>query len=102
MSIRFDELIEEERKAMRLIEEAKAKAERIVSEAKKKAQTLIDKATKTEHIKAILMEEEDKARREAEEILEDYRRRLSRFMGIPESSIIEAADLVVEEVLRFE
>ncbi|MEM2865102.1 MAG: hypothetical protein QXR65_07560, partial [Candidatus Bathyarchaeia archaeon] len=83
MSIRFDELIEEERKAISLIGEAKAKAEKIVSEAKKKAQSLIDKATKTEHIKAMLKEEEEKAKREAEGILEDYRRRLSRFKEIP-------------------
>ncbi|MGC8849181.1 MAG: hypothetical protein ACP5QI_01760 [Candidatus Bathyarchaeia archaeon] len=102
MSIRFDELMEEERKAIRLIEEAKAKAEKIVSEAKKKAQSLIDKATKTEHIKAMLKEEEDKAKMEAEKILEEYRRKLSRFKVVPESSLMEAADMVVEEVLRFE
>jgi V/A-type H+-transporting ATPase subunit G/H len=102
LSIRFDELIEEERKAIRLIEEAKAKAEKIVAEAKKKAQSLIDKATKTEHIRAMLKEEEEKAKGEAEGILEEYRRRLTRFREVPESSIMDAADLVVREVLRFE
>jgi len=102
LSIRFDELIEEERKAMRLIDEAKAKADQIVSEAKKKAQSLIDKATKTEHIQAILKREEEKVKKEAERILEDYRKRLSKFREIREDSIRKAVDLVVREVLKFE
>jgi vacuolar-type H+-ATPase subunit H len=102
LSIPFDELIEEELKAMRLVEEGKTKAEKIISEARKKAQTLIDKATKTENIQAMIAEEEKKTKKEAKKILDNYQKESLKFHEIPEKSFSKAVELSVNEVLHIE
>lgn len=102
LSIPFDELIEEELKAMRLVEDGKAKAGKIISEARKKAQTLIDKATKTENIEAMIAEEEKKSKKEAKKILANYQKDALRFREIPEKSFLKAVELSVNEVLHIE
>ncbi len=102
MSIPLDELIEEELKATRLVEESKTKVEQILKDARSKAQKLIDQATKTENIQAVVKEEEEKAKSEAERIVKSYRKRVSKFREIPEASFDKAAEFAVKEVLKFE
>ena len=92
MPIPFDELIEEELKAARLSEEAKLKAEDILSDARKKARDMVAHATKAEHIQALLKEEEEKIKKEADEILKDYRKRASRFKEVSQQAFDRAVD----------
>ena len=102
MSISIDELIEEEFKATRSIEESKKTAEEIISKAKKKAQEHIDQATKTENITSILKKEEEKTNKEAEKILEEYKKKIAKYQKIPQKAFDQALDLAVKEVLKFE
>lgn len=95
----IEELIEEERRGVRLIEEAKAKAEKMLAEARRKAEEIMAQATKRELIEARIKGEEKKALEEAEKIKEKYLQEASRLRSASEELIQRAAEMVLKEVL---
>lgn len=99
-SMSIEELIEEERKGVRLIEEAKAKAERMLAEARRKAEEIMAQATKRELIESRIRGEEKKALEEAEKIKQKYLQEASRLQSTSENSIQKAVETVLKEVLK--
>jgi len=95
-------LVEEERKALKLIEDAKAKAEKLVSDAKKKAEEILAQAVKRGVIEARVKEAEREANEEARRIRESYEKEASRIRSTPDELIEKASNLVLREVLKVE
>jgi vacuolar-type H+-ATPase subunit H len=94
----------------RLLEEAEKESERKVSEAQKRADEMISRAKdeaenrrigaqRGDGIEDITRGEEEKAKREAEKILEDYRLKAEAVGKVPKERFDEAVKLVFVEVL---
>ena len=97
-----NELIEEERKAIRMVEDARAKSEKIISEARERARETVSKVTKREFLDARLKEEEESAQVDAEAIEKMYQADTAKIRQVPEEQIQRAVSFVLREVLKTE
>lgn len=96
----IEELIEEERKGVRLIEESRAKAEKMLVDARRKAEEIMGQATKRELIEARIKGEEKRALDEAEKVKEKYLQAASKIQSTSEKLIQKAVEMVLKEVLE--
>lgn len=94
------ELIEEEKKAMMMAEQAKSTAEKIVLEANEKAKEIVSKVTKREFLEARLREEEERSQAEAEAIMKTYLAEAEKIKQVQEDRLQRAVNLVLMEVLK--
>ncbi|MCW4033082.1 MAG: hypothetical protein NWF08_06775 [Candidatus Bathyarchaeota archaeon] len=98
----IEKLIEEERKSIKIVEEAKAEAEKIISDAKKEAQKIIDQAIKKEYIEEYLAKEEKNAMKDAKKITDKYEKEASRIKQISSDKLQKTSNLVLNEALKFD
>jgi vacuolar-type H+-ATPase subunit H len=98
----IEKLIEEERKSIKMVEEAKAEAEKIITDAKKEGQKIIDQAVSKEYIEEYLAKEEKNAMKEAGKIKDKYKKEASRIKEISPGKIQKTSNLVLNEVLKFD
>ena len=97
----IEKLIEEERKSIKIVEEAKAEAEKIISDAKKEAQKIIDQAIKKEYIEEYLAKEEKNAMKDAKKITDKYEKEASRIKQISSDKLQKTSNIVLKEALKF-
>ncbi|MGQ4913620.1 MAG: V-type ATPase subunit subunit G family protein [Candidatus Asgardarchaeia archaeon] len=100
--MRVEDLILEEREAMKKIEEAKKKAEEIIANAKLEAKKILDETELEDRLKKYIEEQEAIIRDEANKIEEEFRQRAELLKKIPDEKIKEAVEVVLKEVLKFE
>ena len=94
------ELIEEEKKAMMMAEEAKKTAEKMILEANKKAKEIVSRVTKREFLETRLREEEERSQAEAEAIMKMYVEEAAKIKQVQEDRLQRAVNLVLMEVLK--
>lgn len=94
----------------KLLTDAQIEAEQMVKEAQEKADEIINKA-KTESnrrraraqrgsgLEELLAEEEEKARKEAVKVTENYEKQVEKLKEIPDQKMNESVDFVLKEVL---
>jgi len=102
MSLKLDLLIAEEIEANKRVEEAKRKAREIVAEAREKAEKILDKGVIEQRIEEYLKAQEEKIKEEAEKMKTNLLKRAEIISKIGDDKIREAADFLIEEVLKFE
>ncbi len=95
-------MIEEERKSIKIIEEAKIEAEKRIAYAQKEAKKIIDQATKKEYVQEYLENEEKKVKVEAKKILDKCKKEVPRIRKVPPKKLQKAMDLILSEVLKNE
>ena len=92
-------LLIEEKKAMLFVEEARKKAEEILKEARAEADKILKEVSDEEKIKEILEQYERELQREAEKIVERYRREAELVKSVPDELLEKASDMIVREVI---
>lgn len=100
--MRIEDLILEEREAMKKIEEAKKKADEIIANAKLEAKKILDETELEDRLKKYIEEQEAIIRNEANKIEEEFKQRAELLKKIPDEKIKEAVEVVLKEVLKFE
>ena len=93
-------LIEEERKSIKQIEDARTKAEKKIAESQKEAQKILDQAIKKEFIQKHLQKEEEKVNEEAKKTLNKYKKDVAKIEKIPSNKIQKMVDRILNEVLK--
>ncbi|RLI10456.1 hypothetical protein DRO42_01260 [Candidatus Bathyarchaeota archaeon] len=97
---RLHKLLEEaEREAERKIAEAQKKANEMIAKAKAEAEDRQIRARRGAGIDDLIRAEEEKAKKEAAKIMEDYRRKAEELRKVPDDRFKESVDLVLREVL---
>lgn len=94
------ELIEEEKKAMTMAEQAKGTAEKMISEANEKAKEIVNRVTKREFLESRIREEEERSQTEAEAIMKTYLAEAAKIKQVQEDRLQRAVNLVLTEVLK--
>jgi vacuolar-type H+-ATPase subunit H len=94
------ELIEEEKKAMMMAEQAKSTAEKMILEANEKAKEIVSRVTKREFLETRLREEEERSQAEAETIMKTYLAEAAKIKQVQEDRLQRAVNLVLMEVLK--
>jgi len=94
------ELIEEEKKAMMMAEQAKGTAEKMISEANEKAKEIVNRVTKREFLESRIREEEERSQAEAEAIMKTYLAEAAKIKQVQEDRLQRAVNLVLMEVLK--
>ena len=100
--MRIEDLILEEREAMKKIEVAKKKADEIIANAKLEAKKILDETELEDRLKKYIEEQEAIIRNEANKIEEEFKQRAELLKKIPDEKIKEAVEVVLKEVLKFE
>ena len=80
-------LIEEERKSIKQIEDARTKAEKKIADSQKEAQKILDQAIKKEFIQKYLRKEEEKVNEEAKKVLNKYKKDVAKIIDVEEATI---------------
>ncbi len=93
-------LIEEERKSMKKIEDAKVQAEKIKAEAQKEAKNILDHAIKKEYIQEYIEKEEKKVNEEAEKTLDNFKKEMVKVKKLPPKKIERAIDEILNGVFK--
>ena len=81
------------------ISEARRKAEELVTSAKADADYRRSRAQRGTGIDDFITAEEERAKKEAKKISEDYMKKVEELMKIPKVKMDEVADFVLKEVL---
>ena len=92
-------LLLEEKKAMLHVQEARKKASEILAKAKAEADQILKSVLDEKRMREMLEEFEAEIKREAEKMVEDYRRRAEELKRMGEERLEEAAELIRKEVL---
>lgn len=79
--------------------EAERKAEEIINSAKADAEFRRGKAQRGTGIDDLITAEEKKAKKDAENVVGDYRKKVEELTKIPKKNLDEAIDLILKEVL---
>ncbi|MGQ9468848.1 MAG: V-type ATPase subunit subunit G family protein [Nitrososphaerales archaeon] len=99
MSLDIVELIEEEKRAEKTLEEARKKANKILEDAKRMAKEIVEKAMKETFFQDFI----DKRTREIDEkrkiILKQFEDECEKLTKRAEKNLSKVADLVLEKVL---
>jgi vacuolar-type H+-ATPase subunit H len=93
-------LIEEERKSIKQIEDARTKAEKKMGDSQKEAQKILDQAIKKEFVQKYLQKEEEKVNDEAKKVLNKYKKNVAKIRQIPSNKIQKIVDRLLDEVLK--
>ncbi|MCW3976221.1 MAG: hypothetical protein NWE86_08300 [Candidatus Bathyarchaeota archaeon] len=93
-------LIEEERKSIKQIEDARTKADKKIADSQKEAQKILDQAIKKEFILKYLQKEEEKVNEEAKKVLNKYKKDVTKIKQIPSNKIQKTVDRIIDEVLK--
>ena len=97
---RLQKLIKEaEMEAERKVEEAQNRAKDMISQARTEADNRRARAQRGYDIEDLIQAEEEKATKEAANILNDYRQKAEATKKAPEDRFEEAVNLVLKEVL---
>jgi len=98
----IEELIKEERKSIKKIEESKIEAEKKIADAQKEAKKIMDKATKKEYVQEYIENEEKKVKVEAKKIVDKYKKEMPRIRKVPPNKVQKVMAVILDEVLKFE
>ena len=93
-------LIEEERKSMKKIEDAKVQAEKIKAEAQKEAKNILDHAIKKEYIQEYIEKEEKQVNKEAEQTLDNFKKEMTKIKKLSPKKIERAIDEILNGVFK--
>jgi vacuolar-type H+-ATPase subunit H len=93
-------LIEEERKSIKQIEDARTKADKKIADSQKEAQKILDQVIKKEFIQKYLQKEEEKVNEEAKKVLNKYKKDVAKIKQIPSNKIQKTVDRIIDEVLK--
>jgi len=97
---RLQKLLEEaEREAERKAAEARRRADETISEAREEAENRRIRARRGDGIEDLIRAEEEKAKKEAAKILEDYRGRAEAIKEVSPERLEEAVNFVLKEAL---
>lgn len=92
-------LLLEEKKAMLHVQEARKRAGEILAKARVEADQILKSTLEEKRVQELLKVFEAEVEREAEKLLEDYRRRAEEIRRSGERRLEEAAELIRREVL---
>jgi V/A-type H+-transporting ATPase subunit G/H len=92
-------LVDAEKEAEERVEKAKRKAEEMILEAKAEAERRRTMAQRGTGIDELIEDAEEKARKEAENKMEEYKVKSEALKNVPYEKIDEAVALVLKEVL---
>jgi vacuolar-type H+-ATPase subunit H len=98
----IDELIQEEVRYAKTVEETKIKAKNIMANAEKEAEKIIEKASDKRHIREELENEEKKVKEEAKKIISKYEKKAASLNKVSPKEIQKSVDYIIAEVLKFE
>lgn len=93
------ELLVEERRAKKLVEEAKETAEGIIRDAQENAEKIRCKSTLKNNVDERTKTETERAKKEAKKLLADYDQRIEEIRRKAKLHIGEAVTLVLKEML---
>ena len=88
-----------ESEAERKVAEAKRRAKEIISQARTEAENKRARAQRGRGIDDLIQAEESKAKKEAAEIMKDYKNKAEATKNVLEERFEEAVNLVLKEVL---
>jgi V/A-type H+-transporting ATPase subunit G/H len=85
--------------AEQMVKEAQDKAEEIISKAKIESNRKRARAQRGTGLEEMLAEEEEKAKKEAIKVTENFEKQAEKLKEIPNQKMAEAIDFVLKEVL---
>jgi vacuolar-type H+-ATPase subunit H len=83
----------------RKVSEAERKAEEMINSAKAEAEYRRGKAQRGTGIEDLIVAEEKKAKKDAENVAGDYRKKMEELTKIPKKNLDEAVNFILKEVL---
>jgi len=100
LSERAQELIDDaEKQAKDIVAKAEEEAQKTITEAKEEARDATTKAELREGVEKILVEEEEKAKKEAKTVLKNYQSRKEAIEKTSEVQIENVVKTILKEVL---
>ncbi len=99
MTLELTELIEEEKKAEKALEEAKKKADEILEDAKRRAMEIVEKAQKEASFQDLIEERIREIGEKKKMILKQFEDECEKLSKKADKNLSKVADFILEKVL---